>query len=946
MMKKLFSSKIIQKKLALLICIVLILNSTFLPISVHGEETPPPQTTEQPQTPPSETASQPPSDPTPPPETPQPASEIQTGDATSQATTDTTVNYTETTVPGNVSNADCSVDVNLDCNPSQTNEALVEAETSSTSTSGINTITGAAGGAEIQTGTAVSQATGENLINTNIIEATQEAGLETTDTETPADPTTVELTNSADLTAASEAQSTSGQNTIQEAAGDATIDSGTSIAQADQANIVNTNIIGSNFEFFLLPIVDEQNGDINLNELWNQLKQKISEQSADLNGTNIAIINTNSAHLDLSNTALAVSGQNTVSDNAGNATILTGDSIATASIFNLINLNIIGSNFLFGVINIFGTLNGNIVVPNPYRFLEFLVQNNSLSETEIINQNFAKITGKVQALSDSGTNSAVSEGDQTILTGDSFAYASSNNFANLNINLSNWYFLMLNNFGFWNGTVDSWQDPAAKITQEDESTTYEMDNPQAPNQLQAEQTSTDGNTSVLNQNTVEVKADVSATAISGQNKILGGLTSFIKTGRSIALANIFNFLNTNIIAGNFFMPIINLFGNWKGNLVFAYPQMQTEISTDKQEVQYGDTLNYNVNYNNIGYEEARNVTLNISLPAEASLLSVSGPKFSAEGNSLKFFIGNVGAKQGGSFSFSAEIVEPAQISTKPNLLNKLLAKIFPPVMASENGKELVTTASISTPDPQSDTSKNNSAVVTYLIVNKNISYASQQNDSGSQQQDQTDPGLVPQLEVTSWNNTGEYVYPGDVITFFAELKNKGLGQSVNTVIKQNIEIDGTVVAQNQFDLGTIEGGKQKKLTFDLQIPKKAPPGLYRSIIFAEGKSTAGSTYYSNDSVSEFYLESTETAYDTGQILKPGSVLAAELNKKTDSQGQNNPLYFLVFILSILWYVEYVRRRSAEEKLDLLLKKTENKVEKSVPIRNYTWFRRPFFHFRL
>src|SRR3989344_3243630 len=206
-MLKLFQSKIFRKKIAILLCLSLVFNSIFLPVSVSADETSPPENSEQQQSPPPETSSdpQPQSDPPPPTETPAPTNEIQTGDANSQATSDTTVNYTESTTSGNVSADGCSVDVDIDCNPSTTNDAQVSGETSASSTSGVNDITTAEGSAPIDSGDAVSQSTAQNLLNTNIVEATQEAEIDSgslsaeTSRDKQAGMTEIEMANSANL---------------------------------------------------------------------------------------------------------------------------------------------------------------------------------------------------------------------------------------------------------------------------------------------------------------------------------------------------------------------------------------------------------------------------------------------------------------------------------------------------------------------------------------------------------------------------------------------------------------------------------------------------------------------------------------------------------------------------------------------------------------------------
>ena len=933
----LIESKSFRKKIALLLCISIVFNSVFLPLKVLAEEVsqaenPAPQQEPLP-TPPDQQQSSPPPEssstpetqseqpPPTPSETPASTSEIQTGDAGSQSSSENTVNYNNTTTTGNVSPDGCSVETNIGCDPSTTNQSQTSAETEASSTSGVNTIEGAEGNAEIGTGEAVSQSTAENLLNTNIIEATGDTEIEEQNQELAV----IELDNTAEHQATSSAESISGQNAIAGSTGNATIETGTSIAQTDQANIINTNVLGSNFEFFVLPIITDQNGDIDLNELWKQLQQKIAEESAGLNtSTNVLILNTNEAYVDLTAIASAVSGQNSVVDNGGIATIQTGDSIAAANIFNLINLNIVGSNFLFGVINIFGSLTGNIIVPSPYRFLEYLAQNNYFGQSDIVNQNFAYLTSNVTATADSGTNQQIDENGQSLETGDAYSYASSTNFANLNLLMSSWYFLLLNNFGFWDGTVDSWENPASSSPQQDPSVSYELGGPNEQT-VEGQTTAEGGNTSVINNNSVEINANVSAEAISGQNLALRNLMSLIKTGKSIALASIFNFLNTNIVASNFFMPIINLFGSWRGNLVFAYPNLQVEMSADKEEVSYGDSLNYTVNYSNVGYEDARNVTLNIDLPQEAAILSAPGQKFSSTGKQLQFLVGDIAAKTSGSFSFSVTIQRPTSLNKSENFLTKLFSSLVKPVEAAENAKELLTTANIATPDPETDTLKNNTSVVTYLITPQN---SDETTKPSSQENVGSTVVLDPRLEVTSSNNTGEFVYPGDIVTFFATVKNSGEGKAVNTVVYQDITYKGLTVVRNQFDLADIEGGKQKKLTFSIQIPKTAKAGLYESVIFADGLSTDSRLFTSNDSISQFAVKTNTASLPLEKTNDKGTVLAAGSDLVDSAKSKINWLYLLVFALTLLWYVEYVRRKDVEDELKLLLRKAKKAKDKA------------------
>ena len=105
------------------------------------------------------------------------------------------------------------------------------------------------------------------------------------------------------------------------------------------------------------------------------------------------------------------------------------------------------------------------------------------------------------------------------------------------------------------------------------------------------------------------------------------------------------------------MPIVNLFGQWDGDLIFAYPDLVVNIEADKQDVIVGDVVTYNVYYQNEGYEDARDVVIDLALPQEESMISSQIVPTSA-GSQLSFQLGNVKAGEGGSFSFTVAIKEP------------------------------------------------------------------------------------------------------------------------------------------------------------------------------------------------------------------------------------------------------------------------------------------------
>ena len=194
------------------------------------------------------------------------SSEITTGEADSASQTDTTVNTTEQTVPGNVDAEGCSVEGSVGCPIDETKIATTSAQSESDATSGQNLLARDGGEGTIATGDSNASSINDNQINTNVIETAPSNGNENNSSS----GSSIALLNKATHEAASSAESASGQNQAQ--ADIAEIVTGDSISTAHLVNLINTNIIGSNFDFFVLDLLADENGNINLNEVWKRLE--------------------------------------------------------------------------------------------------------------------------------------------------------------------------------------------------------------------------------------------------------------------------------------------------------------------------------------------------------------------------------------------------------------------------------------------------------------------------------------------------------------------------------------------------------------------------------------------------------------------------------------------------------------------------------------------------
>ncbi len=922
--------KFIKNFLALVLTGLMIANPVLVPVVTNAQEvTPTPTDTSTPSPTPtvapvvtsSETPTVTPTEtPTP---TPAPASSLTTGNADSNSQSSTTANLTTTP----------------DTSQSTTNSADISGSNSASSASGLNSSTNASGDASINTGSSSSTANTNSTINTNVLDASPSADTEATVSATesaqtassPTPSTVVTLQNSANVQNSTSANSDSGNNQTNNNGGNANITTGSSISTAAVANLINTNLVGSNYRFLIYNIYETQNGTINLNEVWKEISSRLGGNANILpSAANTLAVNiTNSANVSSAVTANSQSGQNQANSNAGNSSITTGSSYASANLFNLINTNAVGANFLFVVVNIFGTLKGDIVVPSKEKFDQSIQTYNAnginLAAGSVNIDNYAQVEGDtVIAQANSGNNTSSGSGSQTTITGDAYASATTIDVLNTNMAWENWMSFILNNYGTWTGAVQGWSFPSATDKPAANSQTALTENNLSATPSAAATDSLNANTnnsSNINISNTATSAGnlVSANSDSGNNQSLNnGGDNYIQTGRAVALANLVEFINTNIWGGNFLLAFINLFGQWQGNFVFAYPDLKLSLTPNTPTAQPGQEISLFANYTNVGYEDAKNGQVNINLPADMTYEDNNlGLSPSVSGSLYTFSVGDVATGQSGQIILRAKINDNISNSSQTSsLLEKLANFIVPPALAQGNQKNLLVNAQISTSDPQAN--QVNHTASTQITVNIPES-------SNSSNSENVNTG-TPQLIVESSTNVGEYVRPGDIVTFTVTIKNMGTGTAHNVVLSQNIH-DGSPVSvgDTSFAIGTLETTKTAKITYGVMLPMDLADGLYTSTITAAGNSEGGNNISSSSSVNTFLVKGLASAIipvahaqNSSAQNHSGKVLGSQTSVAIKS-FEFLP-YLLALALGLLWLIERIRRKRLEKKLRAVLKK--------------------------
>lgn len=273
---------------------------------------------------------------------------------------------------------------------SNTNEATLENILFASANTGNNSIEASEGGlegAEIKTGNASAVSNLVNYVNINItgnnwlFYAVNIFGKWLGDLIVPGEgllkvPETSETVlsevtneNSAAIENTAESSSNSGNNEI---TGGGNISTGETVAVANVKNIVNTNITSNNWFFLMINNMGAWKGSVfgwnEGNAISNIFRYDFDILDSDggvsnFLGSIFSVYNKNTAKVSNSVSASADTGNNSIKGMDGD--ISTGDAYSWSNIFNFINTNITGNNWMFSVVNVMGEWEGDTVFAYP-----------------------------------------------------------------------------------------------------------------------------------------------------------------------------------------------------------------------------------------------------------------------------------------------------------------------------------------------------------------------------------------------------------------------------------------------------------------------------------------------------------------------------------------------------------------------------------------------------
>lgn len=570
-----------KKTLSIFLCLFLLLGNV---ATVRAEDAPiPPVAPTAPEAPSAPTAPEAPSAPT----APENQSQQPTPRPTRAPQPETTLTPTSTTTPV----------------PSSTPTPVQPQSVQPTSTPAVGQSTILTGN---DTNSAVVTTVGNNNINADsevssdtsggsaVVNSTNGAFSENHGSIVDSSTRALDQNNNANVDNSIDLQSNTGDNNTSYTVGNSLIKTGDSNVSGTAITAVNTNVDGIAVAEF--NIDENQTGDYVLDYSKNCISgcaaKNIgngsgSQNAADIANTqNNATFQKNDATVGNQLVLAANSGNNAGNYNTGGDTLIkTGDANVSANSLTFANNNLAG-NVVYGVVNIYGDLHGDIVFPeemvanigNGANSNNTSNTNNSTANSlDQSNQAFIDNNLELSASTGGNTTSGNTGGSSYLSTGDANTTAQVLNVANTNVSDGTTWLVLVNQAGNWIGQIMG--APAGSTYAGSAGTQFSTSPSGAITATNGGNGANTNNTTSVSQNTQNALSQTNNANI-GNNLQLsantgGNSTSYntggdngIQTGDANIVANLVNFVNNNVASnGKLVVTVVNVFGSWVGDLV-------------------------------------------------------------------------------------------------------------------------------------------------------------------------------------------------------------------------------------------------------------------------------------------------------------------------------------------------------------------------------------------
>lgn len=169
------------------------------------------------------------------------------------------------------------------------------------------------------------------------------------------------------------------------------------------------------------------------------------------------------------------------------------------------------------------------------------------------------------------------------------------------------------------------------------------------------------------------------------------------------------------------------------------------------------------------------------------------------------------------------------------------------------------------------------------------------------------------LEVSAANNVGQYVFPGDTVTFFIQVKNPGSGPVYDAVLDLRL-VRGTDRGGVRIPVGTIEPGKKKKITTGIVLSAQTTGGEYTGLGIVTGTVGPDDSKITGSAQTAFTVWGFSGQQDTGEpIIESVPEQKTEVLGATTAPQPINPNVLLALLVQLALVPQYALFKLLKDK---------------------------------
>lgn len=633
--------------------------------------------------------------------------------------------------------------------------------------------------------------------------------------------------------------------------GAVTIGTGDAIAVLNIANVINTNVVNSNGFIRLVNQVVDNVLSWNLQDIFfpESTVESIASTSCSFlscasEDVSYTVDNSNTGSITNNAELNAISGKN---DGVGSSVIMTtGDAYGAANLINVANTNIIDSNYRLVTLNGIGTLDGDLVLPTEALFRAFFGQSNGLNHVEDSedimlvdeNVNAAQVDNNLNTVAETGMNILDTVTPGTVITGKGSAKSNVINEVNKNLFGGDSLYMLIRVHGAWNGNVFGLPEGLTWTETDEGIIIYNEDAEIVPSEILNYDTDSYV-ANFKNTNDITIANNIGINAISGENTIAGN-QAIARTGDAYAGANVVNIANTNVVGRNWILAIMNILGDFNGNVSFGRPDLWVggQVQSPASPIGPGAKLVYTYTITNKGDLKATNVKLSNDL-RHAKIRYTGGYGEALTATNRDEFIGTLLPGETKIISFDAYVDDTLPVGTSPIESEAKLSLRESDHDKANNREVLLVDAVYAAP---------------VVVIGGGSSGGgggggkSKRNPKGKVlgatsefSKQKIDPKTAPKIIVEKTANvaTNQAVKAGEEVSYAVIVANSG-GTAYDTKVSDTLRNPiGALVSEQFWDIGVLGAGEKITLEYTIKFASSTPGGFYTNTAHVVASSDAG-----------------------------------------------------------------------------------------------------------